>query len=170
MAVEIATAYVNIVPYARGFGRQLSAAMGYELTEASKLAGVGASEGFGSTFISGIGSVAAFYLASHTDFGWIFGAGMLALAVAWITTTGLAVTAICRCLVQQHREWMIRSYVMTFAFVIFRVVQPLLQNVGTITEQLAAAGWLCWTIPLLTTELVLQGRKKVVAVSPWESL
>jgi hypothetical protein len=48
---------------------------------------------------------------------------------------------------------MIRSYVMMFAFVIIRVLQPLLQTVGTITEQLAAAGWLCWTIPLLTTEL-----------------
>jgi hypothetical protein len=41
----------------------------------------------------------------------------------------------------------------------FRLIQPALQNVGTISEQLAAAGWLCWTIPLLTTELVLQGRK-----------
>ena len=41
----------------------------------------------------------------------------------------------------------------------WRIAMPLLQNVGTITEQLAAAGWLCWTIPLLTTELVLQGRK-----------
>ena len=48
---------------------------------------------------------------------------------------------------------------MTFAFVLFRVVQPLLQNVGTITEQIAAAASLCWTIPLLATELVLQGRK-----------
>jgi hypothetical protein len=47
----------------------------------------------------------------------------------------------------------------TFAFVIFRFIQPMMQNIGTVPEQLAAAGWLCWTIPLLTTELVLQGRK-----------
>jgi hypothetical protein len=50
-------------------------------------------------------------------------------------------------------------YVMTFALVILRPLQPMPQNVGTVSEQLAAAGWLCWTIPLLTTELVLQRRK-----------
>jgi hypothetical protein len=113
----------------------------------------------------GIGSLAAFYLATHTDFGWVFGAGLFALATAWVTTTTLAYLAIKRSLTDQHKEWMIRSYVVTFAFVTFRVVQPALgaAHIGTPLEQLAAAAWACWAVPLLITELVIQGRK-VLAV------
>jgi uncharacterized membrane protein len=107
----------------------------------------------------GAGALGGYYLAFKTDFGWLFGASLAGLATAWITTTAMAFLAIKKSLVEQHKEWMIRSYVVTFAFVIFRLLQPLLQNIGTIPEQLAAAGWLCWTMPLLTTELVLQGRK-----------
>jgi hypothetical protein len=60
---------------------------------------------------------------------------------------------------------MIRSYVVTFAFVTFRVIQPGLQaaHIGTPLEQLAAASWACWAVPLLIAELVIQGRK-VLAV------
>ena len=115
----------------------------------------------------GMGSVGAFYMSTHTDFGWIFGAGLFALAVAWVTTTTLAYLAIRRSLIDQHKEWMIRSYVVTFAFVTFRVIQPALQaaHIGSPLEQLAAAAWACWAVPLLITELVIQGRK-VLAVRP----
>jgi uncharacterized membrane protein len=107
----------------------------------------------------GAGAVGGYYMAFNTDFGWVFGASLACLATAWVTTTAMAYVAIRKSLIEQHKEWMIRSYVLTFAFVIFRIVQPLLPNVGTVTEQLAAAGWLCWTLPLLATEVVLQGRK-----------
>jgi uncharacterized membrane protein len=117
----------------------------------------------GIGYVMGVASssVAAFYLAFHSDFGWIFGTGLTMLAVAWIVTTSLAVAAICRCVVQQHREWMIRSYVVTFAFVVFRVFVGILEmaGVGTAVEQLTAASWFCWSVPLLITETVLQGRK-----------
>jgi len=109
----------------------------------------------------GIGSFAAIYLATHTDFGWVFGAGLFGLAIAWLTTTMLAYLAIKRSLIDQHKEWMVRSYVVTFAFVTFRVFQPILQaaHVGTPLEDLAFAAWACWAVPLLVTELVIQGRK-----------
>jgi hypothetical protein len=113
-----------------------------------------------------VGSIGAFYLAAHTDFGWIFGAGLASLGVAWVGTTGLAFLAIKRMLIDQHKEWMIRSYVVTFAFVFFRMLLPALQSAGTgsLTEQLAVSAWACWAVPLLITELVLQGRK-ILAVS-----
>ena len=52
---------------------------------------------------------AAFYLATHTAQGWVFGAGLMGLAIAWVITTGLAFVAVRRGLLQQHQEWMIRS-------------------------------------------------------------
>jgi hypothetical protein len=104
---------------------------------------------------------AAFYLATHTTLGWVFGAGLMGLAVAWIVTTGLAFVAIRRGLLQQHQEWMVRSYVVTFGFVFFRILVGIVQaaGVGSLQEQLAAASWFCWAAPLLITEAILQGRK-----------
>ena len=79
--------------------------------------------------------------------------------------TGLAFVAIKRQLYGQHKEWMIRSYVVTFAFVTFRALQGTLSaaHVGTLPEQLAVSSWFCWAVPLLITEAILQGRK-IVAV------
>lgn len=117
----------------------------------------------GLTYVAAIaiGSVAAFYLAATTTLGWGFGSGITGLGIAWVLTTSLAIAAIRRGFVQQHKEWMIRSYVVTFAFVTFRAMWASLQaaGVGTLTEQLAISSWFCWAGPLLAVEAVLQGRR-----------
>jgi hypothetical protein len=117
----------------------------------------------GFTYLTamGLSSLAALYLATHTDVSWVFGMGLGGLAVAWFVTTGLAWLSIRRRLIMQHQEWMIRSYVVTFAFVNFRWFAGALQaaGVGTLPDQLAAASWFCWSVPLLITEAVIQGRK-----------
>jgi predicted membrane protein DUF2306 len=120
--------------------------------------------GIGYLMSVAVSSATAIYLAAHTDFGWVFGMGLTSLAIAWIITTGLAVVAIARYLVDQHREWMIRSYVVTFSFVLFQVIVETLEltRTGTMPERLTAASWLCWSVPLLITEAVLQVRKMFV--------
>ena len=114
-----------------------------------------------------VSSAAAFYLAFNTDLGWVFGGGLVGLAIAWLITTWMAFTAIKRQLIEQHKEWMIRSYVVTAAFVAFRIIFPILQgaNVGTLNEQLAFASWAAWALPLVVTEAVIQGRK-ILRVKP----
>jgi uncharacterized membrane protein len=112
-----------------------------------------------------VGSVAAFALLglrSNPQPGFSF--GLAGLATAWIGTTGMAFLAIRRGLVEQHKEWMIRSYVVTFAFVGFRVIVPALSAAGVSRDQGAIAAWACWAVPLLITELILQGRK-ILAVA-----
>jgi hypothetical protein len=81
--------------------------------------------------------------------------------VAWLVTTGLADVAVRRYQIDQHKEWMIRSYVVTFAFVTFRLLFTILQaaHVGQLKEQLGVAAWFCWAVPLLVTEAILQGRR-----------
>jgi hypothetical protein len=123
---------------------------------------------FGLLYMFGVavGAGAAYWLAARPSSGWVFGSGLAALATAWVSTTALAFVAIRRSLVDQHKEWMIRSYVVTFAFVTFRVLDVMLEplHLGTMQELFGFLAWSCWAVPLLVTELILQGRK-VLAVS-----
>jgi hypothetical protein len=108
-----------------------------------------------------ISATAAFYLAFHTDFGWVFGIGFSAMACAWLISTTLATVAILRGVAQQHLEWMIRSYVVTFGFVVFRALNMIFEfaRLGTLVDRMTAASWLAWSAPLLITEAILQGTK-----------
>lgn len=108
-----------------------------------------------------VSALTAYYLAFNTTLGFVFAAGLTGLATAWLLTTGLALVAVKRVLYDQHKEWMIRSYVMTTAFVTFRLFFNVLGavGVGTRAERAAAMAWFCWAIPLLLSEAILQGGK-----------
>jgi uncharacterized membrane protein len=112
-------------------------------------------------------SLAAYYLALRTDAGFGFGAGLAGLATAWVVTTGLAYLAIRRQLFELHQEWMVRSYVVTTGFITFRLLVEILAagGVGSPLERLTVAAWFCWSVPLLLTEAILQGRK-ILRVRP----
>jgi hypothetical protein len=117
----------------------------------------------GAGYVLGVfvSSSAAIYLACHTDFGWVFGMGLTVMSLAWLISTTFATIAICGHLVEQHREWMVRSLVLTFGFVTLRILTQTLQvaGVGTTMEQMTAASWFSWSVPLLVTEWLIQGRK-----------
>jgi hypothetical protein len=123
--------------------------------------------GVGYVAAVGMSGTAAIYLGFHTDFGWVFGMGMIGMGWAWIMTTALAAISICRRMVEQHREWMIRSYVVTFGFVTFRVLTMVFEmlRAGTLVERMGAASWSAWAVPLLITETILQSRKIFAARS-----
>jgi len=116
----------------------------------------------GLLYIAGmiVGSIGAIGLALRTDGGVIFGSGLFFLAIAWITTTAMAFVAIKKGLTDQHKEWTIRSYVVTFAFVTFRLGQVTLVGRGMpLQEAIGIMAWACWAVPLLLTEMILQARK-----------
>ena len=106
-----------------------------------------------------LGAVAGYYLAFNTSGGVVFGSGLAALATAWLATTGMAFLAIKRHLYEQHKEWMIRSYVVTFAFVIFRAFDTVIASRMPLLDHIGISAWFCWSVPLLLNEVVLQGRK-----------
>ena len=111
-----------------------------------------------SIVVSGVGATALLLLPERT-IGFHLGIGGLALA--WFITSGLAYVAIRRRNIEQHREWMIRSYVVTFGFVFFRLLADGLNAAGVPNspEKTTYVSFLCWALPLLITEAVLQGRK-----------
>lgn len=117
----------------------------------------------GIGYLAGVAIAAsgAFWLAAHPSFGWVYGAGLGSMAIAQVVTTVLAFAAIKRSLIEQHKEWMIRSYVVTFSFVTYRLfgiaMGPL--QLGTEAELNILLAWGSWALPLLVTEAFLQGRK-----------
>jgi hypothetical protein len=88
--------------------------------------------------------------------------GLLFLAFGWIVTTGMAFRFILLRRINLHKEWMIRSYVVTFAFVIFRWLNstPYFVEMGNFIERGPTMIWVSWVIPLLVTEVILQWNKK----------
>ena len=121
----------------------------------------------GKIYASGvlIGSLGGFYLALTVPGHLPYSAGLFTLCIAWVITTGMALYAIrIRC-IEQHREWMLRSYTVTFAFVIYRFASTWLErwihvpddpHVDDIDTLLA---WACWAVPLLFAELFIQLRR-----------
>jgi uncharacterized membrane protein len=106
-----------------------------------------------------VGTVAALGMAYHMDAGVsAYALGLTGLALAWATTTGMAFVAIRQKNIFQHKQWMVRSYVVTFAFVSFRLANDLL-SAGHILpdhERDSVLAWACWAVPLLVTEVALQ--------------
>ncbi|MDX2248326.1 MAG: DUF2306 domain-containing protein [Bacteroidia bacterium] len=119
----------------------------------------------GRTYILAIlvGALSATYLAwtsgLRDSWAWAFSLQMLALA--WIMTTAMAYLYIRRRQISQHRAWMIRSYVVTFAFVVFRGLSEweTLREAIPFLDRGANRVWVSWVVPLLIAELLLRRRR-----------
>ena len=107
-----------------------------------------------------VASLAGFYLAATTTSGLVFGSGLFFLSAAWALTTSMAYVAVRHRAIEQHREWMLRSYVVAFAFVTFRLLERGLEARGVPPSDSAGImAWACWAVPLLALEPILQFRK-----------
>ena len=117
----------------------------------------------GRLFLVGVamGVTGAVGLSVTTTYGWAFAVGIMGLALAWLITTGMAYVSIRRRLVDLHKEWMIRAYVVTFAFVTFR----LLSDYGPTSrlqpehDRSIVISWVCWVVPLGITEMIFQVKR-----------
>jgi uncharacterized membrane protein YfcA len=111
-----------------------------------------------------LGSAGGFYLALTIPNHLPYAAGLFMLCVAWVLTTGMALFAIRRRRIEQHRDWMIRSYTVTFAFVTFRLASTWLGGwihvpVDPVADELdTTLSWACWAVPLLIAEPLIQLR------------
>jgi len=117
----------------------------------------------GRTYLIAIagGAVAGMNLAVTNPFGWAWGTGLTGLALAWVTTSGMAFYAIKQRQIQVHQEWMVRSYVVTFAFVTFRLLNDYgpTSHLKPVGDRIVTMVWTSWAIPLLFAEVILQLRR-----------
>jgi uncharacterized membrane protein YozB (DUF420 family) len=111
-----------------------------------------------------LGSLGGLYMALTIPGHLAYRSGLLGLNVAWVVTTGMALYAVKLRRIEQHREWMLRSYTVTFAFITFRLAEQVLRNWITLPDDPvaddldAAIAWACWAIPLLFAEPLIQFR------------
>jgi hypothetical protein len=119
----------------------------------------------GKLYLIGVAldNVAAYYLCLTTPVGFVYATGLFGMTLASTATTAMAVIAIRYRNFAQHREWMIRSYVVILSFVFFRMIAAGLEVAGIggsgipgDTMRVTLAAWSSWAIPLLVTELFLQ--------------
>ncbi len=106
------------------------------------------------------GATGAFYMGCTTFFGWGWGTSLVILALAWATTAGMAFYAIKQRQIQIHQEWMIRSYVVTFAFVTFRFLNDMgpTSHLQPHLVRSITFVWVSWVVPLVVAEVILQLR------------
>ena len=106
----------------------------------------------GGIFVGGAASFVLCFRSAIPDFGF----SLFFLALTWWLTAGMALIAVRHRRFDVHREWMIRGYIVTFAFVLFRLVQDthLLDGLGR--AKLSSTVWVSWVIPLLVAEVVFQ--------------
>ena len=107
----------------------------------------------------GMGIIGAVGLSATTTYGWGFAVGIMGLASAWLVTTSMAYFTIRKGLVALHKEWMIRAYVVTFAFVTFRILSDYgpTSRLQPENERSVMIAWVCWVVPLAITEMVFPG-------------
>lgn len=129
----------------------------------------------GKLYLIGVAldNIAAYYLCLTTPVGFIYATGLFGMTLASTVTTVMAVVAIRYRNFDQHREWMIRSYVVMLSFVFFRMMAAGMEVAGIggtgIPGDIARAtlaAWCSWAIPLLVTELFLQLPKLRLVSSP----
>ncbi len=120
----------------------------------------------GRVYAAGVllGSIGGFYLALTIPGPLSYAAGLFVLCIAWVMTTGTALYSIRTRRIEKHREWMLRSYTVTFAFVTYRLVSYWLRRWMHLPESQAAddvdslMAWASWVVPLMITESFIQLR------------
>jgi uncharacterized membrane protein len=117
----------------------------------------------GRVYLLGIlfGGLSGLYMAQMAYGGIISQLGFTALACLWLYTGYRAYRHIRQKEIEQHRQWMIRNYALTFAGVMLRVWMPLSMGAGMdFTAAYIVIAWLCWVPNLLVAEWMIRSTSK----------
>jgi hypothetical protein len=122
---------------------------------------------FGYTYL-GLGSVMALSAlalsveAPHAPRSLYVATGTL--AAVWLAVSAMALRAARNRRFLVHRDWMIRSYVLTWTFVGCRIAQNVDFFPALGAESVTAAIWVNWIVPFVLCEIALQWRAGSAAV------
>lgn len=110
-----------------------------------------------------VSSFCALYLTFVTtkQVGIMYTVSLWFMITVWITATALAYYTIIKRKVPEHEEWMVRSYIITFAFIIqnFILKIPLVMSLAPFPELSPGIFWFSWSIPLFGYQVYLTLKK-----------
>lgn len=105
--------------------------------------------------VSGLAGLA---MALGTQAGTFAGIGFGLLAIAWLGTTGIAISHAMAGRIADHQRWIVRSAALTFAAVTLRIELPILAMTLGMETGYPYVAWLCWVPNLLVAEWWLRRR------------
>ncbi|MGW6193407.1 DUF2306 domain-containing protein [Bacillus cereus] len=106
-----------------------------------------------------IGGVSGLYLSFYATGGLVGKLGFGLLSVFWLTSAYKALNRVKNKKIQDHRNWMIRNYSLTFAAVTLRIWLPLfvlLFGLEHFELSYAVIAWLAWMPNLIIAELFIR--------------
>lgn len=115
----------------------------------------------GKLYIIGIlfGGISGLYLAFYATGGIAGKLGFSLLAIFWLISAYQAIVRIKANRVNEHQQWMIRNYSLTFAAVTLRIWLPLfmlLLGLERFELSYAIIAWLAWVPNIIIAELFIQ--------------
>lgn len=111
-----------------------------------------------------LSSLCAVILAFSTAYAvnWAYAFSLQIWVGVWISSTAIAYYAALKRKFQLHQEWMIRSYLVTLAFIVsgLAIKLPYIQSLGSFAEISPSLFWMGWSVPLYLYQVILSGRAR----------
>jgi hypothetical protein len=109
-------------------------------------------------------SITAVILAFTTayDVNWAYAFSVQVWAMVWITSTFIAYYAAIKKKFNLHRQWMVRSYLVTMAFMVSGLLlkTSMVQQLGSFEDISPSFFWLGWSVPLYVYEMWLSRKAR----------
>lgn len=105
-----------------------------------------------------VSSICAVILAFTTAYkvNWAYAFSLQVWVTVWMSSTAIAYYAAIKKQFKLHKEWMVRSYMVTLAFIIsgLAVKLPLVQQLGSFEDVSPSLFWAGWAVPLYMYEVM----------------
>ncbi len=121
-----------------------------------------------------IAAIAGVVISPLTSAGFVGALGFATMGVLWATFALLGLRAILRRDVRAHREWMTRTFALTYAAVTLRLWVPILMVVfiaigsdpgAAFVQAYAIVPFLCWVPNLIVAEWIVQATRPRVCAT-----
>ena len=111
-----------------------------------------------------VSSICAVILAFTTayELNWAYAFALQIWVSVWISANFIAYYAAIKKKFKLHEEWMVRSYIVTLAFIIsglsFKL--PYVQSLGSFEDISPSLFWMGWAVPLYVYQVILSTKQK----------
>jgi hypothetical protein len=111
-----------------------------------------------------LSSMCAVILAFTTarQINWAYAFSLQIWVSIWISSTALAYSYALKQRFKLHKEWMVRSYIVTLAFIISGLALrlPIVQSLGSFADISPSLFWMGWSVPLYIYQIILSAKVK----------